>query len=312
MMKLTRRLLIATAFATSLSPALLAAEKPRVVASFSILADMAARVGGDKVEVSSLVGPNGDAHVYEPAPADAKTIAEADLVVVNGLGFEGWFARLVEASGYKGPVVTASEGVAAAKMDEEEEHAEAGHDDDHDHDHGAFDPHAWQNAANTVIYAGNIAKALCEADTANCETYKSNAAAYVTELKALDAEIKAAVERVPADRRTVIMSHDAFGYFARAYGITVLAPEGVSTDSEASAQDVAKLIAQTKDKKAAALFVENVSDPRLIEQISRETGLSIGGELYSDALSPPDGPAASYIAMMRHNARLLTAAMAGS
>jgi zinc/manganese transport system substrate-binding protein len=310
MMKLTRRLLIAAALAASLAPGALAAEKIKVVASFSILADMTSRVGGDRVEVMSLVGANGDAHVFEPAPADAKTLAGADLVVINGLGFEGWFERLVAASGYKGKVATASDGVAAAKMAEEED----GHDDDHDHDHdhGAFDPHAWQNAANAMVYAENIAKALCQADAVSCETYKSNAAAYVMELKALDAEIKAAVARVPEDRRTVIMSHDAFGYFARAYGITVLAPEGVSTDSEASAKDVAKLIVQTKEKKAAALFVENVSDPRLIEQISRETGLAIGGELYSDALSPPDGPAATYIAMMRHNARMLTAAMAGS
>lgn len=312
MPKLTRRLLIATAFVAGLPTTAFAAEKPRVVASFSILADMAGRVGGDKVEVTSLVGPNGDAHVYEPSPADAKTIAEADLIVVNGLGFEGWFERLVEASGYKGPVVTASDGVKAARMEEKDEHAEAGHEEDHDHDHGAFDPHAWQDAANAAIYVENIAKALCAADKSGCETYTSNAAAYAADLKALDAEIKAAVARVPEDRRTVIMSHDAFGYFARAYGIAVRAPEGVSTDSEASAKDVAKLIAQIGEKKAAALFVENVSDPRLIEQISRETGLSIGGELYSDALSGPSGPARTYVEMMRHNARLLTEAMAGS
>lgn len=302
-MKLTRRLLIASLLASGLASHSLASEKLKVVASFSILADMTSRIGSDRIEITSLVGPNGDAHVFEPAPADAKTLAEADLVVINGLGFEGWFERLVAASGYKGRVATASEGVAAAKMAEEE---------GHDHDHGTFDPHAWQNAGNAVIYAENIAKALCQADAANCETYKSNAAAYVTELKALDAEIKAAVARVPEDRRTVIMSHDAFGYFARAYGIAVLAPEGVSTDSEASAKDVARLIAQIREKKAAALFIENVSDPRLIEQISRETGLSIGGELYTDALSSPDGPAATYIAMMRHNARMLTEAMAGS
>jgi zinc/manganese transport system substrate-binding protein len=312
MPKLTRRLLIATAFVAGLPTTAFAAEKPRVVASFSILADMAGRVGGDKVEVTSLVGPNGDAHVYEPSPADAKTIAEADLIVVNGLGFEGWFERLVEASGYKGPVVTASDGVKAARMEDKDEHAEAGHEEDHDHDHGAFDPHAWQDAANAAIYVENIAKALCAADKSGCETYTSKAAAYAADLKALDAEIKAAVARVPEDRRTVIMSHDAFGYFARAYGIAVRAPEGVSTDSEASAKDVAKLIAQIGEKKAAALFVENVSDPRLIEQISRETGLSIGGELYSDALSGPSGPARTYVEMMRHNARLLTEAMAGS
>ena len=263
------------------------AEKLKVVASFSILGDFVARVGGDRIEIKTIVGSDGDAHVYEPRPQDAQSMAAARTVFVNGLGYEGWIERLVEASGYKGPVVTLSQGVVATEAD----------------------PHAWQNAANAGLYAENIAMALCNADSLGCETYKANAVGYIKDLQALDAEIKAAIATVPQDRRTVITSHDAFGYYARAYGVTFLAPEGISTESEASARDVAKLITQIREHKAAAVFVESISDPRLIEQIARETGLTPGGVLYSDSLSPPGGPAPDYIAMMRHNTRLLVEAM---
>lgn len=326
--------LAATSF-VAFSPAAWAEDKLKAVASFSILGDFVSRVGGDRVEVTTIVGPNGDAHVYEPKPADVKAVAAAKVVFVNGLAFEGWLDRLVDASGYKGTLIKATEGIEVEKMSEgghdehaegekKEEHAEgeAGHDHDKDkkaeaggeagHDHGESDPHAWQSAGNAQIYVKNIAAALCAADAAGCDTYKSNAEAYTKELATLDAEIKTAVEKIPADRRTVITSHDAFGYFEHNYGVKFLAPEGVSTESEASAKDVAKLIGQIKQDKASALFVENVSDPRLIEQISKETGVKIGGALFSDALSEKDGPAATYIEMMRHNAKLLTEAMAGS
>jgi zinc/manganese transport system substrate-binding protein len=281
----------------SIAPPVHAAERLKVVASFSILADFASRVGGGRVEVTSIVGPDGDAHVYEPKPDDAKAVAAADLVVINGLGFEGWIDRLNEASGYEGRVVTASSGINANAMADEQ---------------ARLDPHAWQSAGNAQIYVKNIAAALCGVDNAGCDSYRSNASAYGKELDALDNEIKQALALIPEDRRMVITSHDAFGYFAQAYDVTFLAPEGVSTDSEASAQDMAKLIEQIRAKKATALFIENMADPRLIAQIARETGLKMGIALYSDALSAKDGPASTYIDMMRHNAKLLTQAMAGT
>lgn len=299
-----------------------AEEKLKVVTSFSILGDMTARVGGDKIELTTLVGPGGDAHVFEPRPTDAETVAKAQLMIVNGLGFEGWLDRLVEASGSKAKIVVATEGVETIKPEKghgheeeakQDEHAEGEHKDEHaeaGHDLGDLDPHAWQSAKNAVTYVGNIAKALCDADKANCETYKANGAAYTAELEALDADIKRMIEALPKDRRTVITGHDAFGYFAHAYGVTFLAPEGVSTESEASAADVAKLIEQIQEDKASAIFVESISDPRLIEQIGKDTGLKVGGTLYSDALSEAGGPAATYVDMMLYNAKTLTEALA--
>ncbi|MBH0239325.1 metal ABC transporter solute-binding protein, Zn/Mn family [Methylobrevis albus] len=337
-----------------------AAEKLNVVASFSILGDMASRVGGDRVAVTTLVGPDGDAHVFQPAPADAKRLADADLIVINGLGFEGWLPRLIEAAGIDVPIAVATSGITQIPNEEDDhggaepeghdhDHAAegeaahaghdhddaepaghdhddaepAGHDHDHDHaaegeaaaeehghDHGAFDPHGWQNLANGAIYADNIAEGLCAIDNDDCDGFKANAAAYRAEIEALDADIRARVAAVPEARRIVITSHDAFGYFADAYGIKVIAPQGVSTDAEASAADVANLIRQIRETGAKALFVENIADPRLIEQIASETGVVIGGRLYSDALSPPDGPAPTYLAMIRHNAELMFTAMA--
>jgi zinc/manganese transport system substrate-binding protein len=311
-----RSLLVASALAAAslmtTVAAAPAAEKLKAVVSFSILGDFVSRVGGERVEVFTIVGPNGDAHVYEPKPEDARAVAAADVVVVNGLAFEGWLDRLIDASGYTGIIVKATDGIEPERMAEGHDHGHAEGEAGDDHDGGAFDPHAWQNAGNAQVYVKNIATALCAADAAGCETYKANAESYSKELAVLDEEIKAAVGRVPQDRRIVITSHDSFGYFAHAYGIKFLAPEGVTTESEASAKDVAKLIEQIRKDKASALFVENVSDPRLIEQIARETGLKVGGALFSDALSDTDGPAATYIDMMRHNARLLTDAMAGS
>jgi zinc/manganese transport system substrate-binding protein len=278
-----------------------------VVASFSILGDMAREVGGDRVSVRTLVGPDGDAHVYEPAPSDARAVAGADLVVVNGLGFEGWLPRLLGAAGYKGPVATASEGVEprARRGD--------GHDVHHDADgHGDVDPHAWQDLRRGRAYIANIARALAAADPAGAEAYDANARAYGERLAALDREVREAVARLPEARRRIVTSHDAFGYFAEAYGLEVLAPEGVSTESEASAAGVAALIRQIRRERVPAVFVENVSDPRLLEQITRETGARIGGTLYTDALSGPEGPAPSYEAMFRHNVRVLLDALATS
>lgn len=285
------------------------AEKLDVVASFSILADFAQEVGGSEVSVTSLVGPNGDAHVYEPTPADVQKVTEARVIVVNGLGLEGWLSRLLEASGSKALVAEASRGVETIAP------AEGGHETGEaaEEGHGGVDPHAFQDVSNAIIYVRNIARAFCAAAVEACPSFQRNADDYVARLEALNAEVKAAVARIPQDKRRIITSHDAFGYFAHAYKVSFLAPEGISTDAEASAADVAKLIEQIRNEKASALFVENISDKRLIEQIARETGLKVSGVLFSDALSPPDGSASTYVQMMQHNVRtILEAINAGS
>ena len=322
-----------------------------VVASFSILGDMVKRIGGEHVSITTLVGPNGDTHVYQPTPADARAVRKAKLLFVNGLKFEGWIERLVEASDFKGTRVVTTEGIKPIPYEDahdehhkdehgkeehhkddyhkdehgkdehhkdehghEQKHADTGrhkdHDDDkrgdHDgHDHGAFDPHAWQSLKNAVSYVDNITAALARVDPTNAATFYSNRAAYVAEIESLNAEIRKTVADLPTDRRTVVTSHDAFRYFGRDFGITFLAPQGLSTDAEASAKDVARLIRQMREKRISAVFVENITDPRLLKQIANETGAAVGGTLYPGALSGPSGPAASYLDMIRHNATIL-------
>jgi zinc/manganese transport system substrate-binding protein len=293
-----------------------AAEPLKVVASFSIIEDFARNVGGDRISLTTLVGPDGDAHVYEPKPTDAVAFAQADVVLVNGLHFEGFLQRLVEASATKASVVELSRGIEPIEMGEEahgeESEAEHAAEDGAGHEHGAIDPHAFQSIANARIYVTNIAEAFCAADTQGCDAYKANAAAYAQKLDALEVEVKAAVASIPQDKRVIITSHDAFGYFEHAYGLEFLAPEGISTESEASAADVAALIEQIRHDKASAIFVENITNQRLVEQIASETGLKIGGTLYSDALSGADGPAATYIDMMKNNIGVIKGAILGS
>lgn len=282
------------------------AEAPiHVVASFSILGDMVKNVGGDRVRVTTLVGPDGDAHAYEPTPAAAKAVRAADLVVVNGLGFEGWLDRLIAASGYRGTVVVASSGVKPREMKEEPGH---GKKDAHD-DHEETDPHAWQSLANGRLYVDTIAKALSAVDPAGASYYGERAAVYAQQLTDLDAWAKAEFSAIPDGKRRMITSHDAFGYLGDAYGIEILSPMGIGTGSEPSAAGVKKLIKQIKAEKIAAVFVENISNPRMIEQIAKESGVKIGGELYSDALSGTDGPAASYIEMFKNNVTQIVATM---
>ncbi|MEM6382601.1 MAG: zinc ABC transporter substrate-binding protein [Pseudomonadota bacterium] len=381
-------------------------EPLKVVASFSILADMVSNVGGDLVKVSSIVGPDEDAHVYEPVPTDVVGVTEADLVFINGIGFEGFMERLVESSGTEAAVVTVSDGIDVIENEDDhddhgdehashddddhdhdhgdehashddhdhdhdhgdehashddhdhdhdhgdehashddhdhdhdhgDEHAShddhdhgdehgddhAGHDDHgdddhaghdhHDHDHGPIDPHAWQSLDAAQVYVANIAAGLCSVDAENCATFEENAAAYSAELEALEAELAAALDGVPAEERIVITGHDAFGYLARDFDMTFLSPQGLSTESEASASDVAAIVDQIMDTGARAMFVENISDSRLIETIAAETGLQVASaELYSDALSGPDGPASTYIGMMRHNMSAIIEALSGS
>lgn len=289
-----------------------AQDKLPVVASFSILGDMVSEVGGDRVDVTTIVGPDGDAHVYEPMPADAQAVAAAKVVFVNGLAFEGWFDRLVGAAEYKGPVVVATTGIEPLTMAEEhhyEGEAEAETEAEAGEEHGGADPHAWQSVDNAKIYVSNIAAALIAADPAGEGVYSANALAYLTELSGLDVEIQAAIAALPVDRRSIVTSHDAFGYFGAAYGLTLHAPEGLSTEAEPSAADVATLITQMKAEAIPAVFMENITDSRLLEQIMTETGAKVGGTLFSDALSGPDGPASTYLKMMRHNITTLTAAL---
>lgn len=280
-----------------------------VVASFPILADLTREVGGDRVEVTSLVGPGGDVHVFSPAPADAKRIAGAKLIVTNGLALEGWLPRLISASGAKAPVIIASAGVKAAHVDEADPkhiHKDA---DSAGHNHGGLDPHAWQDVANAMIYVRNIRDGLISVDPDGRATYENNASAYLARLEALDAEVRRKMAEVPANRRRIITTHDAFGYFGRAYGLALTAPQGLSTESEASAADVARVIRQIRGEKAPAVFLENISDPRLMDRIAKETGARVGGRLYTDSLSPADGPAPTYIDMMRHNVDTLARAL---
>nr|WP_322100047.1 metal ABC transporter substrate-binding protein [Geminicoccus roseus] len=323
------------------APMAFADEAPlEVVASFSILADMVREIGGDHVALTTLVGPDGDAHVYEPTPADARKIAAADLLVINGLGFENWLPRLLDASGFQGETVVASAGVPPRSFgaapdedghdghdDHHDDHAghedhddHAGHDGehaDHDehhaghegHDHGPEDPHAWQDLANGVAYARAIGAGLAEADPGNADAYREATEAYVARLQALDSEIKARFSAIPAERRRVVTTHDAFGYFGDAYGITFIAPLGTSTEAEASAADVARIIDQVREQRVTAVFVENISNTRLSDQIARETGAVVGGALYSDALSGPDGNAPTYERMFAWNVDQLSRAM---
>jgi len=283
----------------------------KVVATFSILGDIVRAVGGDLVSVTILVGPEADAHVYQPTPSDARAIAEAKLVVVNGLGFEGWLNRLLRAAGGNAKVVVASVGVAPLVMEhhEEEEKPVARISRKVSKPSKVEDPHAWQDAKNAGLYALNIAAALAAADPANADRYRQAGEAFSAQAKALDAELRAMIGAVPANKRKVISSHDAFQYFSKAYGVEFLAVQGLSTESEPSAKDIARLIEQIRKDNIKALFVENISDRRLIDQIAREAGGVVGESLFSDALSKSGGPADSYMKMMRHNAAALLRGM---
>jgi zinc/manganese transport system substrate-binding protein len=290
-------LLIALGLMTLLgsSDSVQAAHKIKAIASFSILGDMVSQVGGDRVDVIALVGPDGDAHVYEPTPADAKNLAAANILFVNGLGFEGWMDRLEKSSGFKGKVVVASTGVTPRQMVEDEKKI--------------TDPHAWQSLANGKLYVANMRDGLIAVDPEGKAIYETNAAKYLDEIVKEETVVKETLAKLPEERRKIITSHDAFGYFGAAYGLEVIAPEGVSTESEASAKDVAKIIRQIKAEKVPAVFMENITDHRLLDQIAKETGAKIGGTLYTDALSQPSGPAGTYLDMFRNNIETLSEAL---
>ena len=268
---------------------------PRIVASFSILADMTRELAPAGTVVTSLVGPNADAHVFEPTPADGRHLAQADLVVVNGLNFEGWVDRLIKVSGYRGPVVVASRGVKLPASQEPHE----------GHDHGAVDPHAWQNLAYARVYVANISSALAARWPAQRAEIDSRRIAYLAQVDELDRRVRDSLNAIPRAQRRVITSHEAFGHFGAAYGVDFLAPQSWNTHSEPSAAAVARLIRQIRQQGVRAVFIENISDPRLVERIAQEGGVRVGGTLYSDALSAPGGPADTYLRLIEHNARTL-------
>ena len=275
-----------------------ATDKLPVTASFSILGDLVAVVGADRVSVHALVGPDEDAHAFEPRPADARTILQSRLFVINGLGFEPWAQKLARSAGYKGETVVASKGVKTRALPG---------DKGHGHDHG--DPHTWQNPNNVVQYVRNIAAGLSKIDPAGASLYSANRDAYIRELQSLDAWIRTQLAGIPAAQRKVITSHDAFGYFAAEYQVRFLAAQGVSTESAPSAKEVGELVRQIKREKIRTVFVENMSDPKLVAQLGKDAGASVGGSLHSDALSAADQPGSTYLLMMRHNVTQLVQGM---
>jgi len=292
-MRATRylQLSICLTLAASAAP-LRAQDRLNVVASFSILGDFVKNIGGERVDVTTLVGSDGDVHVYAPAPADARKIADAKLLIINGLGLEGWLPRLLQASGGKAAIITATKGIAPLKLGSD------------------ADPHAWQSVANAKIYVANIRDALAAAAPADAEVFRKQAETYLAKLDVLDREVRQAVRQIPESHRKVISTHDAFGYLASTYGIRFIAPLGVSTESEASASDIAGIITQIKTEKIPAVFLENISDVRLIQRISAETGAKVGGTLFADSLTGEKGDAPTYIDMVRHNIKVLTSALA--
>ncbi|CNE66300.1 metal ABC transporter substrate-binding protein [Yersinia nurmii] len=290
-----KRLPIALAVAALLSSPLAMAKTIEAVASFSILGDIVQQIGGEHVNVTTLVGPDGDPHSFSPSPKDSKQISQADVVFVSGLGLEGWLNRLIAASGYKGPVVTLSEGIHSRKMEEEGKKV--------------TDPHAWNSMQNGIQYATHVMNALIVADPDDADYYRKHGTEYIQKLEKLDAYAKAQFAGIPAEKRKVLTSHDAFGYFGQEYGVTFLAPVGFSTEAEASASDVANLIKQIKQEKVKTYFIENQTDPRLVKQIAAASGAQAGGELFPEALSQKTGPAATYAEAFKHNVDTIVASM---
>jgi zinc/manganese transport system substrate-binding protein len=285
----------------------LAQQKLRVIASFSILGDIVTQVGGERVDVHTLVPAMGDAHVFQPTPSDARAVATADVLVANGLNFEPWLDRLVAASGFRGRRIVAADGIAPLAL-------RSNHDHGHSHSHGKAgakidDPHLWHDLTRMQTYVENIATGLATADPAHAVVYRTRGAAYAAELRALDIWAASGIGQLPKEHRKVITQHDAFGYLAARYQIAFMAPQGVTTEAEASAEAVGRLIRQIRRENVQALFFENIANPRLIEQIARETKVKVGGRLYSDALSPPGGEADSFAKMYRLNITRLIEAM---
>lgn len=290
-----KKLPLVLALSALLAAPAVMANTVQAVASFSVLADIVQNVGGEHVVVKSLVGSNGDPHSFEPTPKDSQSLAHADLVFVSGLGMEGWMDRLITSSGYKGQTIVASSGVNTRKMEEDGK--------------TITDPHAWNSMQNGVIYATNVMNALIAADPTDAAYFRQQGNAYIEQLKKLDSWAQQEFAQIPQSKRKVLTSHDAFGYFGQRYGVSFLSPVGFSTESEASASDVASLINQLKKEKINAWFIENQTDPRLVKQIASATGAKQGGELYPEALTEKGGEADSYVAAFKHNVTAMVASM---
>lgn len=285
----------------------------KAVATFSILGDLVKNVGGDRIDLTVLVGPGADSHMYSPSATDARALKQATIIFENGLAFEGWMERLVKSSGTKAKVVIASKGISPLETDEHDHDEKPGnhnhgHGSGHGHDHGV-DPHAWQNVANAKTYVANIRDGLIALDPTGKAIYEENAKAYLVKLDALDGKIRSTLTAIPQENRKIITSHDAFGYFAKAYGVDFIGVQGVSPDAEPSAKDIASIIRQIRADKIPAIFVETIADPRLTNQIASETGVKVGERIFSDSLSDTSGPAASYIGMMEHNLKAFSSAL---
>jgi zinc/manganese transport system substrate-binding protein len=299
-----RHLLAAPLLAASFGTRAARALDPRpAVASFSILADFLREIGGPFLAIDSIVGPEADAHAFQPAPSDAQRLARARFVVLNGLGFEGWMPRLIRASGFRGREIVASRGIATLKAKP--------HGHGHSHGHDEADPHIWQDPRRAITMVRTIAEGLAAGDREAAEAYRMGATRYVAELQELDAWVEAQFASIPRARRRVVTSHDAFAYFGARYGIDFLSPQGISTRGEPSAQGIARLVQQIRRERIGAIFIEAGASPRVLEQVAAESGARIGGRLYSDALSAPDGPAPIYRAMIRHNTTMIAGALAG-
>ncbi|HBV38540.1 MAG TPA: metal ABC transporter substrate-binding protein [Erwinia sp.] len=290
-----KKLSLVLALAALCAAPLAGAKTLETVASFTVLADIVKQVGGDHVQVKSLVGPNGDPHSFEPTPQDSRALARADVVFVSGLGLEGWMDRLISASEYRGHVVVASTGITTRTMEEEGK--------------TITDPHAWNSMKNSEVYASNVMNALIAADPQDADYFRQRGAAYISRLHKLDEWALGRFSAIPAAKRKVLTSHDAFGYFGQRYGVTFMSPVGFSTESEASAADVASLIAQLKNAHIHRYFIENQTDPRLVRQIASATGAEPGGELYPEALTAKGGGADSLEAAFRHNVTVMLGSM---
>ena len=295
-----------------------ATEPVEVVASFSILGDMVKVIGGEQVRLTILIGPGADAHAFDPSPADIRTLAKAQVLVVNGLGFESWMPKLARAAGFKGKEIVASEGVTLRQLDTDHDDHHGHHDHGHRHGKNAkapqqarnVDPHAWQDLNNGIRYAQNIAEGLSKVDPVNAAHYRQRAESYVADMKALHGEIRQALQGVPAERRRVVTPHDSMGYFGEAYDVEFFSAAGLSSDAEPSAKDIVRLIREVKASASTALFTEGVSgNARVMEQVARETGLKVGGPLFTDSLDAPGQPADTYLGMFRWNADQIISAL---
>ncbi|SNT69854.1 metal ABC transporter solute-binding protein, Zn/Mn family [Psychrobacter sp. LV10R520-6] len=265
-----------------------------VVVSFTILGDVVKNVGGDHVSVKSLVPPDGDPHSYSPTPQDSKALKSAAVSFVSGEDLETWFKRLARASGGIDPVVV-SDGIKTHSL--------------YEHGQTMIDPHVWNSVPNIVVWVANIEEALIKADPANAADFRANAKRYNAQLKKTDGWIRHELKSIPRDRRKVLTDHDVFGYYGREYGVTFLAPVGLSTANEPPAKKVARVIDQMKKEKIHTYFIANSSSSQLVKQIAYATGAKSGGVLYPESLSEANGPASTYIDMMRYNTRLIVNAI---